>query len=518
MLRIKYIWAVAVIFIFASCEQGKYDREIDPPVDLVSGAADFTNYVALGNSLTAGYADGALFKASQGNSYPNLLAQKMAIFGEGEFTQPLMNDNIGGLLLGGNPFPGQGPRLFFDGAGLSVLPGTPTTDITNIQPGPYNNMGVPGAASYHLLAPGYGNIANLEAGLANPYFVRMASSPNASVLQDAMAANPTFFSLWIGANDVLGYAYSGGDGSSPITDKALFDGSMAALTTTLTSAGAKGIIGNLPNVLTGAFFNFVSYAPLDPFDPESPYPPQIPTLNQAYGLLNLAFQAIGAFDRQVYFSETEMSPIVIHDESLPNISGPLKLALLGSGQVDEITATILSMQYGQSRQANENDLITLVGGQEIGVLNQAYFQQLLDMQVPPELAGQLSLNGLTYPMPDTFVLIPAEQAEITDASLAFNQTIQQLASNTGLAYFDAYSIITDISENGYASDGTTVNGGLITGGLFSLDGLHLTARGNAIVANEMMKVIDATYGSNFEEAEELYDIGQYPVLYSPALR
>ena len=55
------------------------------------------------------------------------------------------------------------------------------------------------------------------------------------------------------------------------------------------------------------------------------------------------------------------------------------------------------------------------------------------------------------------------------------------------------------------------------GGLFSLDGIHLTARGNAIVANEMMKLIDATYESNFEAAGMLNNIGDYPQIYSPVL-
>ena len=322
MFRINYIWALLMVVALSSCEQGKYDREIEPPIEVVSGEADFTNYVALGNSSTAGLADGALFIASQDNSYPNLLAQKMALSGGGEFTQPYMDDNIGGLLLNGTEIEGPfGPRLFFDGAGLGTLPGPPTTDVTNIQPGPYNNMGVPGARSFHLLAPGYGNIANLQLGLANPYFVRMASNPNASVFDDALAANPTFFSLRIGANDVLGYATSGGDGSSEITDKNIFDGSMAALIGNLSASGAKGIVANIANVLQHPFFTTVPFAPLDPSNPD--FAAQIPLLNGAYAQLNMAFAAIGFPDRSVVFSETEASPIVIFDESLVNISGPL---------------------------------------------------------------------------------------------------------------------------------------------------------------------------------------------------
>ena len=88
MFRIKYIWALSLIIVLASCEQGKYDLEPEPEVELVSGQADFTRYVAVGNSATAGIADGALFIASQENSFANLLAAKMMYAGGGEFTAP----------------------------------------------------------------------------------------------------------------------------------------------------------------------------------------------------------------------------------------------------------------------------------------------------------------------------------------------------------------------------------------------------------------------------------------------
>ena len=517
MLKMKYLWAVAILTVFAACEDGKYDKDIVEPVEVVSGAADFTNYVALGNSLTAGFADASLFKIGQANSYPNLLAEKMALAGGGEFTQPWMDDNVGGLLLGGTQIPGSafGPRLYFTGEGLAVLPQTPSTEVTNIKPGPYNNMGVPGAKSFHLLANGYGNLGNLAAGLANPFFVRMASSPNASVLEDAMAANPTFFSLWIGSNDVLQFAATGGDGSDAITDKTLFDMAMGALIGTLTSTGAKGIVGNIPNVLLSPFFTAVPYAPLDPSNPD--LAAQIPLLNGAYAQLNGAFAYLGVPERSVVFSTTEASPIVIHDESLPNIMAQLYQVLMLGG-LDAPTAGILAAQYGQSRPANENDLLLLTIQTEIGEVNLEYFQKLVGMGVPPEFAGQLSVSGLTYPMPDQWVLLPSEQLEVTEATTMFNQTIQQLTSNAGLAFFDAHALLEEIAQNGYSSDGLNVTTDLIFGGLFSLDGLHYNARGGAIVANEMMKAIDATYESNFEEAGVLNDIGNYPVIYSPALQ
>ena len=47
-------------------------------------------------------------------------------------------------------------------------------------------------------------LAGVPLGTANPYFARMASSPNATVLEDAVSQNPTFFTISVmGGNDVL---------------------------------------------------------------------------------------------------------------------------------------------------------------------------------------------------------------------------------------------------------------------------------------------------------------------------
>ncbi len=43
------------------------------------GSADFSKYVALGDSFAAGYIDNALFKMGQENSYPSFLAQQFAL-------------------------------------------------------------------------------------------------------------------------------------------------------------------------------------------------------------------------------------------------------------------------------------------------------------------------------------------------------------------------------------------------------------------------------------------------------
>ena len=86
----------------------------------------------------------------------------------------------------------------------------------------------------------------------------------------AVAQAPSFFSIWGGENDVLGYATTGGDGTNPITPVTGapgvgFDGSYGALIATLTAGGAQGVVANIPNVLNIPHFTTVPHNPLDPY-------------------------------------------------------------------------------------------------------------------------------------------------------------------------------------------------------------------------------------------------------------
>ena len=492
-MKTKYRWLVLLFLAFWACQNddSPVDGGIEPLPELTSGSANFSKYVALGNSLTAGYSDGALFRASQQNSYPNILAQKFALIGGGSFTQPLMNDNFGGLALAGNRI--IGPRLVTTGGAPLPLesvigPITVTTDIALNNPtGPFNNMGVPGAKGYHLLAPGYGNIVNVSLGLANPYYVRMTgSSPNATVLELAMAQSPSFFSLWIGNNDVLGYALSGGDGSNPITDQTTFDAAFAALVTTLTAGGAGGVVANIPYVTDIPHLTTVPYNPI-PLDA-----PTAAAVNSAYAAYNNGLLQAEAFSfitaqeraaRTINFTASATNAVVIEDESLTNLSG---------------------LGLPNYRQATANDLFVLPASSFIGT-----------EAVP---GNPLTVNGVAIPLADKWVLIPSEQAEIKNAIDNFNATIQAVSSQAGLAYVDANNFLNILKTSGISSGDFIFTSNLVTGGMFSLDGVHLTSRGYAEVANEFLKAIDATYGSNFEASGNLLNVGDYPTNYSPLLQ
>ena len=550
MKNIKYIVLASSLLFFTNCNDPE-DVDLNPIIEevlpnLTAGSADFSNYVSLGNSLSAGFTDGSLFRASQENSFPNILSQKFALVGGGDFVQPLTNDNFGGLAAGGIRI--QNPRLVFGGAGPVPLesvigPVTVTTDIALNNPiGPFNNLAVPGAKSFHLLAPGYGNLGNVELGLANPFFVRMTGdTPNASVLDLAVDQVPSFFSLWIGNNDVLGYATTGGDGTNPITPVngapgVGFDGSYGALIATLTAGGAQGVVANIADVTSIPHFTTVPHNPLDPTN-ES-FGPLIPTLNGIFGQLNAVYAflesqnpAISAEERSIVFSSTAASEVVIRDEDLVDLSAEIAGVLLQSpsfpafleslglpAQAAPLVAGLLGSTYGQTREATVEDLFVLPASAVIGTVNTDVMAALMEQGLSQTLAGQFSVEGITLPLEDKWVLIPSEQQEITEATTAFNAIIQSAASGAGLAFVDANALLNQIANGGITSGQYTLTSSLVTGSAFSLDGIHPTARGYALIANEFMRAIDATYGSNFEASGNFVNVGNYPTNYSPALQ
>ena len=78
MKNIKYIWMLALVVSLTACEEDDLSTfgEVEELPALTAGDADFSNYVALGASFTAGFTDNALFIASQENSFPNTLSKQ----------------------------------------------------------------------------------------------------------------------------------------------------------------------------------------------------------------------------------------------------------------------------------------------------------------------------------------------------------------------------------------------------------------------------------------------------------
>ena len=481
---------LSTALLMISCDTD-FDTDV-ADVTVTSGEADFSTYVALGNSLTSGYRDGALYLDGQNESYPSIIAGQMQLAGGGDFTQPLVSDNYGGLVMGSTLIAATKVYLEgFDAYGSPIIDNvsqTPTTDITQKITGSLNNFGVPGAKAAHLIAPGYGNIAGVGS-TANPYYVRFATSSTSTVLGDALAQNPTFVSLWIGNNDVLGYATTGGDGTNPITPNegavgVGFDNTYAYLINSIFPDGTtrKGVVANIPYVSTIPFFTAVSYKPV----PGGKIADNVTAINGLYTQLKSALAYLGVTDRIVEdLSATGYNRVLISDETLPNLSAQLTAVFTASG-MSATQAAVFGQIYGQARQTRSTDMILLSTGKVIGTTNSA-------------APSSINVYGLTYPLSDSHVLLPTEVAELDEATDAMNATIKALADSKGLAFVDANAKMAELFASGVKYDGVGYSADFITGGTFSLDGVHLTGRGYAVIANEFIKAINSTYGSTLPQ-------------------
>ena len=495
---IKFMIGLLAIGL-VSCEP-EFENAVTDEGFYDAGDADFSNYVSLGNSLTAGYADGALYMSGQEDSYPNIMAEQFGFVGGGDFTQPLTSDNFGGLLYGGVQITGNRLVLSADENGNpfpTPLDGTPTTDVTTSATGPFNNMGVPGAKSFHLVTPGYGSVAGVANGTANPWFARFATSESTTVLADAVSLNPTFFSLWIGNNDILGYATSGGSGVDQagnldpstyggfdITDPNVFAAAYSAQVDALTASGAKGVLLNIPDVTSIPYFTTVPPRSI-PLDAAT-----AGAVNAQFALYNGALGQLvaGGFIspeeaaiRAINFVEGVNYPIMT-DVDLTDVTA----ILIGAG-LDPQTAALL----GQLRQVKSDDLVVLTASSALGTV--------------PDPSNPLGIVGVSIPLTNQYVLTTTEQARVATAGASYNAIIEGLAAANELGYGDMKSALADVAANGAFYNGGLLTSTYVTGGAFSLDGVHPSPRGYAFTANTIIDVINTTYNASIPKV----DIGTY---------
>jgi len=466
-----------------------------------AGNANFSKYVALGDSFAAGYSDGALFIEGQKGAYPNLLAQQFATVGGGEFNTPFMADNVGGF-AGSTTYT---PRLYFNGSGPASVAQPPlnqvaTTNQSTILTGDFNNMGIPGAKCIHLDYAGYGST------LGNPYFARFAKTPLTTVVDQAVAQNPTFFSLWIGGNDVLGFATSGGTNNADITPTTQFDAAYNNLVNKLTANGAKGVVANLPYINSLPFFTTVPTNPIPGLPATS-----AAQLNQLFGAINQICTATGQPTRFATLvaddgnsATTEANPLLIKDEDLALDLGPYITGAL-TPTLGATTAAYLGSIYGKARHAvnttSGRDFILLTSRTVIGTTQSG-------------APSPFNTIGVSYPMQDSTLLTVAEVAMIKTATDAYNATIQAAATSKGLAFVDTTVAMNQLtSASGYTANGFTLTSNYVTGGAFSLDGVHPSPRGYALIANLFTQAINAKYGSNFGNL----NLGNYRILFPAVL-
>lgn len=200
-----------------------------PPVP--SGGPLFQNYVAMGNSITAGVQSAGINDSTQARSYATLLAQVMGT----SFVMPRLN------------MPGCPPPFINNVTQTRVnLPGlpAPTGSTCYLRKGnqPPNDVAVPFARAVEALT----NFATPSR--ANALTLLFLGGRNQ--VQAMRDMNPTFVSLWIGNNDALA---SLTDLSNPgrtdsVTDIGTFQTQYGMILDSIEATGAKGVLISVADV------------------------------------------------------------------------------------------------------------------------------------------------------------------------------------------------------------------------------------------------------------------------------
>ena len=181
----------------------------------------FTRYVAIGNSITAGFQSGGISDATQRASFPALIARQAgaryayASLGAG-CPRPITD-----LMTG----------LSGAGAGACAVTGTPGRRLLN-------NVAVPGADSFDPTA---------AVPDTDPLTTLILDGKNQ--VDKALEQTPSLATVWIGNNDVLAGAIAGRLTPTLPTDEAVFAANYGRIVNRLVAAGVEdGILIGVADV------------------------------------------------------------------------------------------------------------------------------------------------------------------------------------------------------------------------------------------------------------------------------
>lgn len=534
MKTLRYIFFSASFLLFTvSCEQELVDNSASPcpsddpsvicpespqaacPDGASAGEADFSKFVAIGTSWTAGFQAGALFNEGQNNSLANILATQFECVGGGAINQPSINSEHGfNIFITPNPVGTTVLGRFK----LQGTPPAPTPVISSAEAIPnrnanpsfvytsssgavpvnqLNNFGVQALFIGQALIPETGNwdLSGADPRF-NPFYARFASDPgNSTLIGDAISSltnGGTFFAFWLGMDDILLHATFGGDAAkAPLTPfeavsltnpgfKNLYNSAINAL---LANPTLEGVIANYPDIFVLPHFTAIPWNAI-PLDDGNAQALTTNLANNYNAFLDgmVANQVITADEaalRKLTYGAGQ-NAILLSDETLtdltPFMQGPYAAL----------------QPYARARQTKSTDIIPLSAGAVLG---------------DEIAAGQIM--GVSVPVADQYVLIPSESQAIATRISEFNSHVASVAAANPdrLAFADVNQAMKNfIAVRAEIHNGLTITPNINPPtGIYSEDGIHPNSRGYAFIANIFIDAINAQFSASVPKA----NLGNY---------
>jgi len=393
---------ICAVGVLVACDA---NRDAVGPTNLNSDI--FRNYVAIGNSITAGWQSGGINDSTQQQAYPRLLSIQMGT--------PY---KYASLVNPGCPAPIANFQTQAKVGGTTAPPCSlrSPASVTDV----LNNVGVPDARVLDPIS------ATTVASNALTTFILGGKTQ----VQRALDARPTFVTIWIGANNVLQAAYTGILTPTPqisngiVGTQAEFQASYDAMIKQLLDSmpGLKGVLIGVPDASA------------------------IPLMSSA-ALIASSAQIQGAM-AAVAGKPVAVDPNCVGSTAL--VTTPLLLNLIKAGTH------------------------------------------------PPVITCQPSPADTTNTVGNLFILDATERAQLSAFIAGLNAYIKGKADAIGFAYWDPNPTLTGIRNTAqsltfpnFAATGTF-------GTAFSLDGVHPSAEGQKLIANNLITVVNSKYGTTLK--------------------
>ena len=398
---------LAAVASLAAC--GEDDPDVTSPPNLENEL--FRRYVAMGNSITAGYQSGGLNDSLQTRSYARLLA--IDVFKTSYQVNllrkpgcPAPTTSFGGARLGGNT--------------------APACSLTTTQaPSFVNNVAVPGALVL--------DATNNNTLASNTLTVLLSGGQ--SQITRMLRADPTFLSVWLGNNDVLGGATLGLPNPTP----------------------ASGAV------------------------PASPGVTPVNTFTTRYQTMVDSIKLAGSLRGGVLIGVVDVTniPYFFTGASLDNATNRAMLNA-AAGR----TVTILPNCTGNTN--------ALIGLQIISLLRANAAVPISCAKIPNTTPGG---TGTDPVVGELFILDADERTAVQAAVTGYNAFIQQKADELGFAYLNPNDLLAAERTAGRvpAFPNFTTPAGAIFGVNFSFDAVHPSTRAHRALANAITRAVSTEY-------------------------
>lgn len=436
--------ALVALPLLAACAVDD-DTPLAPvePTPPQPGGALFERYVALGNSITAGYQSGGIIAPLQAQSYAVFLAQKAGLTVGEDFYVPF-------LVGPGCPQPFTAPLT-----PAAPAPGGSPCFLANPLPeGPAGrNLAVPGARIEDLFTVPQNASAPL-------YRLITRGVPQAQAMVDA---DPTFVSVWIGNNDALSAALGGVLGpmaagaDSTLTPLSEFQGSVNTLVQAIDNSGAQGalLIGVVDAVIAAPLIQPGAY-------------------------FFAARDAGGNFNGKPV--NPNCSPVTALGQPNPLSANMVSFQIVADANFPEINCDPAAYPAADPRRG-----VYLLDTSEQAVVRTRI------AQYNAALEAAAAANGWAYLNPNA-VLAPYLQQQNAQGLFQFLRKCQLLATATTPAEFQAAVLRScPVPASGATAPFAAPN---FFGSLMSFDGVHPSTAAHVILANAVAGAINAEYNTD----------------------